>query len=248
MSTDFTSALSSINPELQTGLLAAGVGSTAYNMYNQYENQQYQNQLRSYAQDPAKMNAYAAQFTQPLNAGLTSAVANNTQGYLASRGLSDSPAISQQVEAQAIAPYVQQNQQAGYQDALLALQVGGGAVNPNNQSASSIAQLAKAFSALPGLKQLIRGSKAPRQLRRQWTPHGTRLTIATCSHRPMLQVCTRETLVLTRQSPRWITALTWAAKDGNVANGKEAPFGFLERTLGTRASGARAVGRAGHPR
>ena len=160
MSTDFTSALSSINPELQTGLLAAGVGSTAYNMYNQYENQQYQNLLRSYAQDPAKMNAYAAQFTQPLNAGLTSAVANNTQGYLASRGLSDSPAISQQVEAQAIAPYVQQNQQAGYQDALLALQVGGGAVNPNNQSASSIAQLAKAFSALPGLKQLSNLSPA----------------------------------------------------------------------------------------
>ena len=104
---------------------------------DRYENQQYQNQLRSYAQDPAKMNAYAAQFTQPLNAGLTSAVANNTQGYLASRGLSDSPAISQQVEAQAIAPYVQQNQQAGYNDALQALQVGGGAVNPNNQSASS---------------------------------------------------------------------------------------------------------------
>jgi len=154
MSTDFTSALSSINPELQTGLGVAGIGSTAYNMYNQYQNQQYQNLLRSYAQDPTKMNAYAANFTQPLNAGLTSAVANNTQGYLASRGLSDSPAISQQVEAQAIAPYVQQNQQAGYQDALQALQVGGGAVNPNNQSASSIAQLAKAFSALPGLKSI----------------------------------------------------------------------------------------------
>jgi hypothetical protein len=160
MSTDFTSALSSINPELQTGLGVAGIGSTAYNMYNQYQNQQYQNLLRSYAQDPTKMNAYAANFTQPLNAGLTSAVANNTQGYLASRGLSDSPAISQQVEAQAIAPYVQQNQQAGYQDALLALQVGGGAVNPNNQSASSIAQLAKAFSALPGLKQLSNLSPA----------------------------------------------------------------------------------------
>jgi hypothetical protein len=160
MSTDFTSALSSINPEIQTGLGVAGIGSTAYNMYNQYQNQQYQNLLRSYAQDPTKMNAYAANFTQPLNAGLTSAVANNTQGYLASRGLSDSPAISQQVEAQAIAPYVQQNQQAGYQDALLALQVGGGAVNPNNQSASSIAQLAKAFSALPGLKQLSNLSPA----------------------------------------------------------------------------------------
>jgi hypothetical protein len=149
-----TSALSSIQPELQAGTEAASLGSTAYNLYNQYKNQQYQNLLRSYAQDPTKMNAYAANFTQPLNAGLTSAVANNTQGYLASRGLSDSPAVSQQVESQALAPYVQQNQQAGYQDALQALQVGGGAVNPNNQSANSIAQLAKAFSTLPGLKSI----------------------------------------------------------------------------------------------
>ena len=154
MPNGLTSALSSINPELQTGLLTAGIGSTAYNMYNQYQNQQYQNMLRSYAQDPTKMNAYAANFTQPLNAGLTSAVANNTQGYMASRGLSDSPAISQQVESQAIAPYIQQNQQAGYQDALQALQVGGGAVNPNSQSANSIAQLAKAFSTLKPLSGL----------------------------------------------------------------------------------------------
>ena len=143
-----SSALSSIGPELQVGLGAAGLGSTAYNMYNQYQNQQYQNQLRSYAQDPAKMNQYAAQFTQPLNAGLNAAVANNTQGYLAQRGLSDSPQIAQQVQAQAIAPYVQQNQQQGYQDALQALQVGGGAVNPNLNSPNAIANLAKAFSTL----------------------------------------------------------------------------------------------------
>jgi hypothetical protein len=149
-----TSALSSIQPELQAGTAAASIGSTGYNLYNQYQNQQYQNNLRSYAQDPAKMNAYAAQFTQPLNAGLTSAVANNTQGYLAQRGLTDSPAISQQVEAQAIAPYIQQNQQSGYSNALQALGLGGGAVNPNNQSAASIAALAKAFASLPGLGKL----------------------------------------------------------------------------------------------
>jgi hypothetical protein len=158
-----TSALSSIQPELQAGTQAASIGSAAYNMYNQYQNQQYQNQLRSYAQDPAKMNAYAANFTQPLNAGLTSAVANNTQGYLASRGLSDSPAVSQQVESQAIAPYIQQNQQAGYQDALQALQVGGGAVNPNSQSANSIAQLAKAFSTLGKLSPATATSAAQLQ-------------------------------------------------------------------------------------
>jgi len=126
------------------------LGSTAYNLYNQYQNQQYQNLLRSYAQDPAKMNAYAAQFTQPLNAGLTASVANNAQAYLAQRGLSDSPQISQQVEAQEIAPYIQKNQQTGYQDALQALNIGGGAISPALQQQNSLAALTKAFSQYGG--------------------------------------------------------------------------------------------------
>jgi hypothetical protein len=141
--------LSSIQPALQPAAQVAGIGSTAYNLYNQYQNQQYQDQLRSFAQDPAKMNAYAAKFTQPLTAGLTAGVANQAQGDLATRGLTDSPEISQQVYAQAIAPYIQQNQQQGYQNALQALNLGGGAVNPNSQSPNSIAALAKAFASLP---------------------------------------------------------------------------------------------------
>jgi hypothetical protein len=146
-----TQALSAIQPELKAGTEVASLGSTAYNLYNQYQNQQYQNLLRSYAQNPAKLNAYAAQFTQPLTAGLTSAVANQTQGYLASRGLSDSPQIAQQVEAQAIAPAIQQNQQQGYNDALQALNLGGGAVPPALQQANGLSALAKAFASLPGL-------------------------------------------------------------------------------------------------
>lgn len=145
-----TSLLSSIQPELKAGTEVAGLGSTAYNLYNQYQQQQYQNKLRSYAQDPSKLNAYAAQFTQPLTAGLQKGVANETQGYLASRGLSDSPQISEQVEAQAIAPYIQQDQNQGYQNALQALNLGGGAIPPQLQSASSLAALTKAFSQLPG--------------------------------------------------------------------------------------------------
>jgi hypothetical protein len=169
-----TQAFSSLNSSgaLKDVGQVAGIGSTAYNMYNQYQNQQYQNQLRSYAQDPAKMNAYAAQFTQPLTAGLQTGVANAAQADLATRGLTDSPEISQQVYAQAIAPYIQQNQQNGYQNALQALQVGGGAVNPNTQSANTISALAKMFAggtpaqtpgSLPGLQNLLRtmGTQAP---------------------------------------------------------------------------------------
>ena len=167
-----TQALSAIQPELKAGTEIANVGSTAYNLYNQYQNQQYQNQLRSYAQDPAKMNAYAAQFTQPLTAGLTAAVNNQTQAQLAQAGLSESPQIAQTVEAQAIAPYIQQNQQNGYQNALQALQVGGGAIPPGQQQQTAMTALAKAFSQLPGangaaaLKQLLQlnqngGQQAP---------------------------------------------------------------------------------------
>lgn len=141
-----TKALTAIQPELKVGTEVAGLGSTAYNLYNQYQQQQYQNKLRDLASDPAKMNAYAAKFTQPLTAGLQKGVANEAQGYLASRGLSDSPQISEQVEAQAIAPYIQQNQQQGYQNALQALQIGGGAIPPGQQQQSSMDALIKAFS------------------------------------------------------------------------------------------------------
>lgn len=139
---------SALAPLLTDATGVASLGSTAYNLYDQYKNQQYQNLLRSYAQDPTKMNAYAAKFTQPLNAGLTAAVNNQTQAQLAQAGLSESPEIAQTVEAQAIAPYIQQNQQAGYQDALQALNLGGGAIPPAMQQQTGLAALAKAFSQL----------------------------------------------------------------------------------------------------
>jgi hypothetical protein len=144
-------ALSSLTSILKPVASIAGLGSTAYNLYNQYQNQQYQNLLRSYAQNPAKMQAYAQQFTQPLNAGLTADVSNSAQAYLAQRGLSDSPAVSQQVESQAIAPYIQQNQQQGYQDALQALGLGGGAIPPGTQQQTGQSQLAQILAgAGPG--------------------------------------------------------------------------------------------------
>ena len=151
--------MSSIQPILGPALQVAQLGSTGYNLYNQYQNQQYQDLLRSYAQNPAKMNAYAQQFTQPLNAGLTAAVNNQTQAQLAQAGLSESPQIAQTVEAQAIAPYIQQNQQQGYQNALQALNLGGGAIPPQLAGMNNLSALAKAFSQLPGgaaqLRQLL---------------------------------------------------------------------------------------------
>lgn len=147
-----SSALSSLasSPATKGALDLAQVGSTGYNLYNQYQQQQYQNKLRDLSTNPAAVGKLAAGYTQPLNAGLTTGVANQAQAYLASRGLSDSPQISQQVEAQAIAPYIQQNQQQGYQDALQALNLGGGAIPPALQQQTGLDALTQAFSKLGG--------------------------------------------------------------------------------------------------
>jgi len=72
------SLLSTIGTIGKDVLPVAQVGSTAYNLVNQYQNQQYQNTLRSDAQNPAKVTALAQQYTQPLTAGLTAAVNNAT--------------------------------------------------------------------------------------------------------------------------------------------------------------------------
>jgi hypothetical protein len=129
--------LASLLPILTTG---ASLASTGSGLYQSYENQKYQDQLRSLAGNPQKMQQYAAGFTQPLTAGLTEGVNNQAQAYAAERGLASSPALEQQIENQAIAPYIQQNQNQGFQNALQALGLGGGA-NPGNPSASTAAGL-----------------------------------------------------------------------------------------------------------
>lgn len=147
-----TSALSSLasSPATKGALDLAQVGSTGYNLYNQYKQQQYQDKLRALSTDPAAVGKLAAGYTQPLTAGLQKGVANEAQAYLAQRGLSDSPQISEQVEAQAIAPYIQQNQQQGYSLALQALGLGGGAIPPGQQQSTSMDSLVKAFSRFGG--------------------------------------------------------------------------------------------------
>ena len=155
-----TQAFQSIQPILKPATEVANIGSTAYNLYNQYQQQQYQNKLRSLSTDPAAVSKLAAGYTQPLTAGLQKGVANETQAYLAERGLSESPEISQQVQSQAIAPYIQQNQQQGYNLALQALGLGGGAINPAYQKQDSMSALAKAFAQLSSLGK-PGGSSAP---------------------------------------------------------------------------------------
>lgn len=151
--------LASLIPAISAGTNLASAGS---GLYNNYENQKYQDTLRSYATDPAKLNAYASSFTKPLTAGLSEGVNNQSQAYAAERGLATSPALEQQIQNQAIAPYIQQNQQTGFAQALQALGLGGGA-NPNPQGAFS-----SLGTGLSGLAKLFQQS--PQQIAATGTP------------------------------------------------------------------------------
>lgn len=113
-----------------TGILntaATGVGTLAnflqgrkVNSYNDaiLANEQAKQAILN---DPAKMAAKVAMFRHPLDQGLVSGVGNATQGYLAERGLSASPAIQEQVMAQALGPYVNENENTSLMAALRSL-------------------------------------------------------------------------------------------------------------------------------
>jgi hypothetical protein len=64
--------------------------------------------------DPATINSYRKAFEQDLSQGLTKGVGNQTQSYLASRGLNLSPGATTDILAQSLAPYQQElTSQAG---------------------------------------------------------------------------------------------------------------------------------------
>lgn len=106
-------------------LAAAGLGSNIASGVQNFEQQGRYNSAQSYLnnliQNPAAFAAAQQKYTQPLNQGLVSAVTNSTNAQLAERGLGGSSAITQATLAQALAPYIQQNQQAGQQSLLASL-------------------------------------------------------------------------------------------------------------------------------
>lgn len=139
-----------------TALLGlAGAGTNIYSgIQNSIQNQrvaQAQQYVQSLVQNPAKMAAAAAGYTQPLTAGLTEDISNAVQGNLAERGLGSSPAAYTQQLTQALAPYIQQNQQSGYNDLLSALGL-----------TSSMRPVTSPFTNLSGiLKQLQLSGQQP---------------------------------------------------------------------------------------
>lgn len=120
MSDIFSSIGSFISSSLGQGVLKAGTvgGGFLQNFLANREAQQKQKFVENLITNPTKWASYVSGFNKPLAAGLTSDIARETDAYGAERGLGSSPAIMKDVYAQALAPYIQ-NEQSMAQNAAL---------------------------------------------------------------------------------------------------------------------------------
>jgi hypothetical protein len=102
------------------GLLKAGAagGGFLQNWLANREAQKKQQFVENLVTNPNKWASYVAGFDKPLSKGLTTDIARDTDAYGAERGLGSSPAIMKDVYAQALAPYIQ-NEQSMAQNAAL---------------------------------------------------------------------------------------------------------------------------------
>lgn len=118
------------------GVAGLGIGTLSNFLANR-KKQQYldflQNQMKQRSDiinNPEKWAAFMSTFRRPMQQGLISGVTNAVQGSLAERGLSASPTIFQSTLSQALAPYLQNNEDMATRAALSALP-GGNAPSPS---------------------------------------------------------------------------------------------------------------------
>jgi hypothetical protein len=108
---------------LQTGIAGAG---EAGNILQQVKANQYRDFVMGLLNNPGRLATMTNQLAAPLSGALTQSVENQVQGNVASRGLGQAPGIFAANESQALAPYVQQNQNTALQSIMQALGVPAG--------------------------------------------------------------------------------------------------------------------------
>ncbi len=123
--------------------LGAGVAGTGLlqNLLANNEAQKKQKFVEQLISNPAKFASYVQGFEQPLQAGLTADVNRNASAFGAEHGLGSSPGVMQDIETQALAPYLQQQQSQGENAALQALGIYSGAPTTKPIDVSSILKL-----------------------------------------------------------------------------------------------------------
>lgn len=106
---------------LTGGLLGSGeVG----NILQSHKQNAYQDYVLNLIKNPAQLSSMITSAQRPLDNALVQAVANQTQAQAGERGLAQAPGIFNTIESQALAPFVQQNQQLAQNQVLAALGLG----------------------------------------------------------------------------------------------------------------------------
>lgn len=143
---------------LQTGMAGAGeVG----NLLEERKRLAYQSFVMNLLSHPEKLAQMAAKITQPLDNGLVQATNNRVQGDMASRGLSQAPGIFAASESQALAPYVQQNQNTALQTVMQSLGLPSGSFAPPTSMAPLFSMLFNKPSGTPAQTPITPGLTPP---------------------------------------------------------------------------------------
>jgi hypothetical protein len=125
------SFLTANTPALKTLATVGGTGANIYSGISNAINTGNYNSTQSYIQNlvknPTALAAASAKLQQPLSAGLTDEIGNQVQGSLAERGLGGSPAAYTSQLTQALAPYIQQNQNTAMNTLMQSLGIGSSA-------------------------------------------------------------------------------------------------------------------------
>jgi len=133
------------------GLFGAGELS---NLLQAHKQQQWQDYVMNLAKNPGQVSQMVTKAEQPLDNALVQAVNNRVQGDMAQRGLAQAPGIFAGTEAQALAPFVQQNQQTAEQQvmAMLGMPATATTLNSPGQNMSSALQMFLRSFGTPGYK------------------------------------------------------------------------------------------------
>lgn len=105
----------------------------------------YQNQLMQLIKDPAKLTQMVLKAQRPLDNALVQAVNNRVQADMASRGLAQAPGVFAASQAQALAPFIQENQNAAMQQVLASLGLPAGTFRQPENLSPLLAQFLRTF-------------------------------------------------------------------------------------------------------
>ena len=120
------------------GLFGAG---ELGNLIQSHKESDYQNYLLNVMKNPALLSQMVLKAQQPISAALVQDINNRVQGDLAQRGLAQAPGIFGTTEAQALAPFEQQNYQTALQQVLASLQLPGSTFNRPQANLSPLLSL-----------------------------------------------------------------------------------------------------------